>query len=290
MAEKIWVGITAHDPMSRLSTLLLVVSQYEKFVEDVSIKVYIDYDSQEVADDLHGFLSNFNLEIEVVVCSPDFKGYALCWAHKLDFAMSAFNQEFDYYIYQENDMVLTRDNFNYWRSWYKRLEPLGLEPGFIRYELYEGSKIPFDNYLVHSLTKTTPNVWTNEGFKPLNVLCVDHEIDFFTQAANPYYGAMILSSEKAKEYLFTDAFDMHKSYQYVGKRNWPLADRSSMGLTFYPPEGAEHRRSIPITKKGDSFLPKPECLIEHRSNRYSKELAEKAHEPLLTTDNIFTVP
>ena len=277
MNQKIWVAITAHNPLDRLNSLVNVISPYELYPYDVSIKIYINYEAQDDVELLEKLLSAFTkVHIEVVVASPGDDGWYLTWAHKTDLALAVLNKQADFYIYQENDMVIPLNSFNYWLRWKPRLDRLGLEPGFIRYEKYDGVKVPFDNHYVYSLTKETPRIWGDTGFTVPKILVIDRVVDFFVQVASPYYGAMILNQQDADRYIRSDSYDPEKSYAKVGIRNWPIADRSSMGLAFEDlPIGYEHRRCIPVIKEDGVYKPHPDCLLHHDDFKYSPELHNK---------------
>lgn len=288
--SRIWVAITANKPMERLSTLLRVVSEYEKFPHHVDLSVYIDYESQ---DDLEFVQKSLNIfkKVRAVakVAPPEYGGWYLTWAHKNAMAAEVLNRKYDYYIYQENDMVLTLANFEYWVTWSPRLKSLNMEPGFIRYEEFEGLRVPFDNHIRHKLRGKTPNVWGDVGFNVHIQLVLDYDIKVFVQPANPYYGAMILDQSDAIRYVRSQSFKAEESYELVGIRNWPLADRSSMGLAFeYPPTGLEHRRFVPLVQRGDQYIPKECCLIKHDDYKYAPELKRKG-QTLLDYSEMFVL-
>lgn len=290
MKEKIWVAITAHKPMSRLNGLIDVLNEYLKFPFDFAVSIYIDYDSQNDVELLESVLEPYKkLNVQVVVAAPNYENWYLTWAHKNDLALEILYKRADFYIYQENDMVLTLENFLYWRKWKPVLERRGLEPGFIRYENFESKRIPFDNHHVFSLTKETPNVWYDIGFTVPKILVVDYDVDFFVQVSNPYYGAMILNQADGEKYIRSDSFDPEKSYGKVGIRNWPIADRSSMGLAFEDvPAELEHRRCVPVVKENGAYVPHDAGLILHDDSRYAPELALKP-EGVIDCKEMFTL-
>jgi hypothetical protein len=87
---------------------------------------------------------------------------------------------------------------------------------------------------------------------------------------------MILDQTDADKYIRSQSFDPHKSYELVGVRNWPIADRSSMGLAFENlPAGHEHRRCVPIKKVKGVYQPHPWCLLQHDDTKYAPELYTK---------------
>ena len=253
--------------------------------------IYVNYEAQSDVDKLAQLLRPFNglLELNIVIAGPEYAGWGLTWAHKHDLVQACMNYKYDYYIYQENDMLITWDHFKYWLRWKPRLAEHGLEPGFIRYESFKGQKIPFDNHYRYLLTKRTPNVWSDRGFDVKKLLIIDREIKFFAQIASPYYAAMILDSFDAVKYVRSDSMDPTKSVEIVGFRNWPLADRSSMGLAFENvPLGHEHRRCIPVIEENGVYKPHPCCLLAHDDTKYSTELAEKQTE-LITCDTMLQI-
>lgn len=277
MKQKLWVAITAHNPLERLNSLVNVVSPYEDYPFDVSIRIYVNYEAQDDVELLEKLLAVFKkLKIEVVVASPGYEGWYLTWAHKTDLALAILNKEADFYIYQENDMVIPINSFNYWLRWKPRLNALGFEPGFIRYENYDGVKVPFDNHYVYSLLNKTPNIWGDIGFTVPKFLVIDRGVEIFVQVASPYYGAMILDQRDGDRYIRSDSYDPEKSYHKVGIRNWPIADRSSMGLAFEDvPTGYEHRRCIPLVRDKGVYKPHTDCLLHHDDFKYAPELHKK---------------
>lgn len=277
MRKKIWVAITAHNPLVRINSLLKVLQEYEKYPHDVCINIYINYEAQDTVQTLETLFEPLtNLKITVCVASPEYSGWYLTWAHKTDLALAILNKRADYYVYQENDVLIRKDNFDYYRKWKPVLNRYGLEPGFALYELFENKRIPIGNYERWSLTKETPNVWHNIGFTVPKILVVDHEVDFFVQLGSPYYCGMILDQRDGDLYIRSDSYDPEKSYVKTGIRNWPIADRSSMGLAFeFLPNGFEHRRCVPVTKHRDRYEILKFGLICHDDDKYSKKFSEK---------------
>lgn len=289
--KTLWVAIAAHDPLARVEKLLKVLKLYTEFELKVSVFIYVNYEAQNDVDKLAQLLRPFHglLELNIIIAGPEYAGWGLTWAHKHDLVQACMSYKYDYYIYQENDMLVTWDHFKYWLRWKPRLAEHGLEPGFIRYESFKGQKIPFDNHYRYLLTKRTPNVWSDRGFDVQKILVVDHEIKFFAQIASPYYAAMILDSADAVKYVKSDSMDPVKSVKIVDFRNWPLADRSSMGLAFENvPSGHEHRRCIPVIEENGVYKPHPCCLLAHDDTKYSTELAEKQTE-LITCDTMLQI-
>lgn len=282
MTKNIWVAITAHNPLERINPLLNVLSEYDKFKHNLDIHIYINYEAQEDVETLDTLFEQFkNINVEVRVAGPEYEGWYLTWAHKTDLALAVLNCVADYYIYQENDVLIRKDNFDYYRKWKPVLSRYGLEPGFALYENFEGKRVPIGNYEKWYLTKETPDVWHNIGFTVPKILVVDHEIDFFIQLGSPYYCGMILDQDDGELYIRSDSFDPQKSYAKTGIRNWPIADRSSMGLAFeYLPLNFEHRRCVPVVKHKDNYRILECGLICHDDDKYSRQFKEREKDLL----------
>lgn len=289
--KKIWVAITAHNPLARLDCLVGVIKEYSDYPCDVCINVYVNYDAQESVELLEAVLKRVSSKtVEIKVASPAYENWYLTWAHKTDLALAVLNRAADFYIYQENDMHLSLENFKYWLKWSPRLKPLGLEPGFVRFEKYKNKQIAFDNYFPYSLTRETPAVWGSVGFTVPKILVIDREVSFFVQLANPYYGAMVLGQSDAETYIRSQSFDPELSYSLVGIRNWPIADRSSMGLAFEtkPEFPYEHRRCVPVSRAKKGYVLNSTGLIWHEDTKYSAEL-EKIHGELIDCANMLSL-
>ena len=102
--KKLWVAITAHNPLSRLECLIGVVREYSSCPCDVFINVYINYDAQDSTELLKSILERVSTKtIEIKVASPGYENWYLTWAHKTDLALAVLNRAADFYIYMSTD-------------------------------------------------------------------------------------------------------------------------------------------------------------------------------------------
>lgn len=284
---KFLIFITAHDPLSRFDELLKTLRGYEEIPGEKDVFIYIDYGHAEDKSVLLDLLEpnvNFNA-LNIVVASESYEGYALTWAHKGLFREAVRNRYYDFYVYTENDMVFTSENFLYWFIYKDKLRALNLEPGFCRYESYGSKLVPFDNHKVWELNKATPDVW---GDRPYQVQCYLTPLDRFIGFAslgNPYMGMMILDQEMADAYITSQSFDPLRSFELTQFRCWPIADRSSMGLAFEKLlPGQEHRRVVPLVKTNDKVQVAPCGLVEHCDTKYSMDLENRLGSVLDISD------
>lgn len=285
---KFLIFVTAHNPLSRFDALLKTLRGYEEIPGLKDVFIYIDYEHETDKETLKALLEanvTFN-SLHIVVASESWQGFSLTWAHKGLLREAVLNKYYDFYVYTENDMCFTSENFIYWFLYKDKLKALNLEPGFCRYEAYESLMVPFDNHRVWQLNKPTRDVWGDRPYQVESYLTpLDSWFVGFVSLGNPYMGMMILDQEMAERYVTSTSFDPVKSFELTEFRCWPLADRSSMGLAFENLEpGQEHRRVVPVVKVGDSIQIAPYGLIEHCDTKYSRELQDKLGRVLDITE------
>lgn len=275
---KFLVFVTAHDPLSRFDELLKTLRGYEELPGLKDVFIYIDAEHESDSSLLKELLEpNVSLNsLNIVIASESYEGYSLTWAHKGLLYEAVKQGYYDFYVYTENDMVFTSENFIYWFLYKDKLKALNLEPGFCRYESYESKLVPFDNHRVWQLNRPTPDVWGTRPYRVESYLTPLDDFVGFASLGNPYMGMMILDQEMAEQYISSVSFDPVKSFELTQFRCWPLADRSSMGLAFEKLRpGQEHRRVVPLVQEDKKLQIAPCGLIEHFDTKYSKDIHSK---------------
>lgn len=276
---KFLVFVTAHNPLARFDVLLKTLRGYEELPGLKDVFIYIDFEHESdkplLAELLESNVS-FN-SLNIVVASEEWKGFSLTWAHKGLFREAVLNRYYDFYVYTENDMVFSSENFLYWFIYKDKLKKLNLEPGFCRYEAYGSKLVPFDNHRVWELNTTTKDVWGDRPYQVQSYLTpLDESFVGFVSLGNPYMGMMILDQPMAEQYVTSQSFDPIRSFDLTQFRCWPLADRSSMGLAFEKlPSTCEHRRVVPVVKVDNKLQIAPCGLLEHCDTKYSKGLEDQ---------------
>lgn len=286
--HKFLIFVTAHDPLSRFDALLKTLRGYEEIPGVKDVFIYIDYAHRGDEDTLKELLDSnvtFN-SINIVVASEEWEGYSLTWAHKGLLREAVLNKYYDFYVYTENDICFTSENFLYWFLYKDRLKKLNLEPGFCRYESYKSLMVPFDNHKVWQLNQPTRDVWGDRPYTVDSYLTpLDDWFVGFVSLGNPYMGMMILDQQMAEQYVTSSSSDPIRSFELTQFRCWPLADRSSMGLAFENLlEGQEHRRVVPVLKVDNKLQIAPCGLVEHCDTKYSSQLEDKLGKVLDITE------
>ncbi len=285
---KIWLSLAAHKPMSNIDTMMSVLEDYEAWEADIDCFIYIDLESKDICGDLQHIVEAFeNLSCHVLVARPMFKDWALTWAHKFDLIDAVKKGNYGYYIYAENDMHLTWQNFSYWAEFKPLLARTGFRPGFCRYEKFQGHNVPFDNYDQLDLRKDTLNLGPGHTFTMSKVTINHPDVNCFVTLVNPYYGAMILDQEDAEIYITSRSINPDICRGLTGIRQWPLADCSSMGLAFENiPHGAEHSRVVPLKMDGDTPAIPEFGLVRHHGTKYTQMIIN-SNNKLITCDRMF---
>jgi len=278
-----FIAVTAHNPLERFDVLLKTLKGYITLSGVKDFYIFIDFehkqDKQAVLDLLQPNLGPCNLNI--IVAEPEYVGFSLTWAHKHLLKQVIQNKTYDFYVYTENDMLFTRENFDYWLAWKDKLKILNLEPGFCRVERKDNLLIPFDNYRNWDLNGPTKAVWGDRPYNVQTFMTPYDDFICFASLGNPYMGMMILDSEMAEKYIVSDSCDPIKSFDLTKFRCWPIADRSSLGLAFESLNfDQEHRRVVPLVRDRNKLRIAPCGLLEHLDNKYSNVLLKDGNTGL----------
>jgi hypothetical protein len=265
---RILVAVTFHFRESRLQYLFQVVRalcEYPVDVLDVVVITNVDDDmTLKQIRDLCGPLfapfpvrpsSKKNILIESFPNLPH--SWLLPWSHKHLIANRFLSAEpaYTHFIYVEDDVLLSFDNFCYFVHYRDMLKERRLIPSFQRIEYNDA-----DNrlYLLDQIGVTD---FTSRG-------CVNLDGYAFVNLDYPFNAMFILDRELALEYVETPSFDRERSK--VARPDWDVACRAAMGLCFeHPPQGFAARYVSPIDP---STLTAPSwSWIYHLPNNYAKD-------------------
>ncbi len=183
--------------------------------------------------------------------------WLLPWAHKHLISDRFLNKgsSFTHFIYVEDDILTSFDNFCYFVKYREALKDKRLIPSFQRIEYNDA-----DNrlYLVDQIGVG--------DFSYRNRVDVDGYA--FVNLDYPYNAMFILDRELALEYVESPSFDRVRSK--VVRPDWDVATRAAMGLCFEnPPPGFTTRYVSPVDP---STLTTPYwSWVYHAPNNYTKD-------------------
>ena len=264
---RILAAVTFHFHELRLQYLFQVVralSEYPVEVLDVVIITNVDHQERlKQISDLCAPLfkpfplrenskKSFSIESFPKLVHP----YFLAWSHKHLIADKFVNRESTYthFIYVEDDILVSFDNFCYFTHFRKLLTGQGLIPSFQRIEYNKA-----DNRLYLVDQKGASDFRSR---KRVNVGGYA-----FVNLDHPYNAMFILDRHLALEYVETASFDREGSK--IVQPNWDIRERAAMGLCFEnPPQGFVSRYVSPVNP--DTLMTPYWSWVYHITNNYTQ--------------------
>jgi hypothetical protein len=264
-------AITFHYVEARLPFLARVAAEQPSLGGRVRVRVFTNTaDPSEralVEDAFPARTPSFDLR--VVSVPPQAHPYFLPWAHK-----EALRGEFTsdasltHFLYLEDDLLVRRENLDYWREAREELRPLGLLPGFLRIERREATG---EWYATDLLRPVRP--WRDRPVRAPG----GH---LYLQLRNPYQGTYVLDRELAAAHLSGPA-----ARPDFGE--WKIREQAAQGETFVDVPPGYRSRSVVRWDPSARTVP-PACRIHHLPDNYANDPASRhARIPL---DRIVRLP
>jgi hypothetical protein len=252
--KKIAIAVTFHYVESRLKYLAMISTQFHTLADEVLVYVFTNVsDDQKLSQILLAVKQNRYLSVEIH--TPTYIGHPklLTWSHFFIFK-SVFNNDpsITHFMYLEDDILITKQNIDYWLKARKLLEGQKLVPSFLRYEKKEDSLHLFSTDCTqnYSFCKL-PNIKISEEYCFLNV-------------PEPYQGMYLLDRELMREHINGPS----SVPEYTP---WGISEKAAAGLTFINvPYGCYSRNFFGYDLKQKRI--DPDCLIHHLPNNYLENL------------------
>jgi hypothetical protein len=214
--SKILVCIAFHYVESRLVYVNQLINNYITYDADVDIIVDCNQD----------------VKLNAKVCVHDLEHpYHLTWMHRKHFADNIDN--YDYFMYVEDDMLVTYEAFNEYVSNFDELWGLGCVPSFIRVEQYNGKKFVIDVTSSHQF---------------VDLIFVNGK--YFGNLSQPYHAFWIMPKKQLKENMDND---------------FVKVDLSRENAASYPMWGLHKKPMVRIEGNQISRL----CFSYHLANNYA---------------------
>lgn len=264
---RILVSITFHFRDSRLQTLFQVIRALSEFpVQVLDIVITSNVDDRDSLEKVKGLaepllkdyplrpLSRKTLSIASFTDLAD--PWLLPWTHK-QLVVDKFlgtGSDYTHFIYLEDDILFSFDNFCYFVHYREELKKTRLIPSFQRIEYNDQ-----DNQLY-----LLDQVGISDFDARKHIDIGDYS---FVNLDYPYNAMFILDRELAEEYVRTRSFNRKDSKEV--KPEWGVAERAAMGLCFEsPPQGFTLRYVSPVdpvTRTTPRW-----SWVYHIPNNYSK--------------------
>jgi hypothetical protein len=172
--------------------------------------------------------------------------FQLTWQHRL--AMVKRIDDFDYFMYLEDDMQVLFTALKRWRDDSLRLYPEGYLRAFLRTETCADERIvSTDQKTVtgaHNYRRAAGEVWYYPD--------------------NPYHAIWICSRQQLRDFVDGPA--------WIDGNNpeWGVRERAAAGMIWH--HGPPHRSLLPLDKQG---ITHPDAQIQHLPNNYALDPAEE---------------
>lgn len=206
-----------------------------------------------------------NYKLEVISFPSLPHPWLLPWTHKQIIAKKFTDLSFTHFVYSEDDIALTKINFDYWLWARELLRGRGLYPSFVRVEFSKDKKdwMLSDQEAPLSFEGRERLAFNSEG------------VEFFC-LPNPYQGLFLYDRELMQEHITSPTFDVVK-YGRIDlidhNPDWPgggVAERANFAITFQNvPPGFTSRNVVCV--RSDMGLLDTRAFVHHLPNNYAND-------------------
>ncbi len=237
------VNIAFHFKHTRLKYLLETVKQLRKLPFE-EIEITVDTNSSETLD----LLQFFDVEAAVRVFVHDDLDhpFMLTWAHRAQ--MRAAFSEFDYFMYIEDDIIVTADSIKLWHHRLPVLSSNRYLPGFLRVEQNRSNRLVSSDFMKKAI--------------PSDIIYVDGNPYLLTPF--PYQAFWIYDKTTMASFMESKAF-LLGDIPYVEGR---IRENAALGYTCHPMWNSfSPKHLLPLTP---SLQIDPRCFVFHMPSNYGR--------------------
>ena len=265
------ICITVHFSAERLPYLEAVAKQLSTLCDQVEVFIVTNAKAElgELAL-LENTLNDKGFKYHFFIPHGIGHPYLLTWSHFDVVKRLIEDPSFTHFMYLEDDLLVTKDNFEYWQESLKTLEPLGLIPSFLRIEQKESNSKWYSSDAKERFRfRKLPKVYKNPDYVFLNL-------------PHPYQGMYLLTRELMIEHLQSPS-----SNPDFGE--WGIRERAGHGLTFQNvPEWCTSRNLVGFDLKTQQFDPR--CFIHHLPNNYVNRVTPDGKLGTIPIDEVIVMP
>lgn len=180
----------------------------------------------------------------------------LTWWHKSamrTFFADANQHPRDMFMYIEDDIVVTRENIEYFETYLPAAKAIGCLPGFLRFEKGPGGR------------RISPDYRGYQYVSKDRLIELDGQL--FVAPQYPYWAGFILDPELFRQYDVSPWSDLALADKQPQSPGNSCRVQSAWALTFDAvPEGQPSRYIVPVD---DNLIPLETCQVWHSANNYS---------------------
>jgi hypothetical protein len=240
------VHIAFHYNEDRFKYLFSVLEKISLY-DFERIDVYIDTNSEKllpgVALSDYPGVSSIEVSLHENLDHP----FLLTWAHRAN--MESLKDEYDYFMYVEDDIAVSYDSLLKWREDSIFLDDYGKIRGFIRTEVNAKNELVSSDY--------------KKPIKCKEIVFIDEKT--FIAPANPYQGFWFYSKKQFDGFYGSECW-------VSGNCDWGVRERASAGMIWKDSEPQEgHCLVIPLINQSIPGY----VYVDHLPNNYALNNKEK---------------
>jgi len=251
---KLAVAVTFFYNEDRLDYLKKTCSSLSSFASEVTLFIVTNTDESKHHDKIISQMPN-GLLVEIKV--PKLLGhpFLLTWAHFSIFKNNHLLDNYDYFMYLEDDIYLNSQNISYWARSSEFLSKFGLIPAFIRYEII-GQKRYATDWIKKSSLRRLKIIKSNTSY-------------LFFQSPYPYQGMYLLANSNLREF-----FDSPASNPDRAITGWGIREKATQGATFVniPPD---RRHRLAVGFDASLGVVDEGALVHHLPNNYALDCSTR---------------
>lgn len=178
----------------------------EFFYYSKYVTIFVDTNSKETEKSFLENYPNYNRyknNIKFFVHSNLENSFDLTWKHREHMRNEIDN--YDWFLYSENDMLITKENFYNFVNKFSKLHIYNIIPSFIRVETLKGDLYISDCIYINTFTKQ-------------ELITIDGEL--YVKLNNPYHAFWLLPQYFLKHHINDDLFVTRKS-DYFDANHFP---------------------------------------------------------------------
>lgn len=206
--------ITVHFSADRMKYLKIMSDQFASLADVVEVYIVTNArsDSGEI-EMLNQALGNKGFKYHFFTPTGLGHPYLLTWSHFDVFRRLISNESITHFMYLEDDLLITRENVDYWNESFRTLHPLGLIPSFLRIEKNQKDLQWYSSDAQEQFYfSKIPKVYKNPEYAFINL-------------PHPYQGMYFLPRELMLEHLNSKSSNPDSGV-------WFIREKAAQGLTF----------------------------------------------------------
>lgn len=239
---KMIAHVAFHLDKSRFAYVVEVANQLRRIPVE-RLDIFIDSNKDETAS----LMDSFGVTAEVCLAEDLDHPYKLTWAHREH--MRARLDDYDVFMYVEDDIFIPAATFSYWLAEKERLKKHGFLPGFLRVELDRAGRVMASDYEAHVSRD--------------KIIELDNRKYLATH--RPYQACWLYDKEMMEQFVGSDSFQSgYEGYVKIGS----IRENAAIGMAYHaPPEGFSSRHLLALNERGEISS---ETFVFHLPSNYGR--------------------